>query len=95
VIHDRTVLVHGKYNVSYVTRARFRVAMVVGALAGSAIALLIIVNAVIHTDYASATAVPSLVGFSVIVAAALILVPPVLLNGLWSVVYRRYRERWE
>jgi hypothetical protein len=87
--------VHGKYNVSYATRARFRVAMVVSALVGLAVALLIIVNAAIHTDYANATAVPSLVGSSVIVAAALILMPPVVLNGLWSVVYRRYRERWE
>ncbi len=85
----------GKYNVYHTTRARFRVAMVIGALAGLAVAVLVIVYAAMHTDYDIVAAVPSLVGSSLLVAAVLILVPLALLNGLWSLVLRRYRERWE
>lgn len=85
----------GKYNVYHTTRARFRVAMVIGALAGLALAVPVILHAAMHTNYDTAAAVPSLVGSSLLVAAILILVPLALLKGLWSLVSRRYRERWE
>ncbi len=91
----RTPRLREKHHLSFAVRMRFRAAMKLGALAGAALALFVISSAARHTDFGDVTAVQSLVGCSFVIAAALVLLPPALVSGLWSLVYRRYRERWE